>query len=49
MIERIFRVLRGGSWFDSPLFLRASSRSRYEPDYRLIDTGFRLVIVDKEQ
>lgn len=37
------RVLRGGSWYDKPMFLRASDRSRPAPDYRTYNLGFRLV------
>jgi formylglycine-generating enzyme required for sulfatase activity/uncharacterized caspase-like protein len=36
------RVLRGGSWKDSPRFLRSAVRQRYNPDYRDNDHGFRI-------
>jgi formylglycine-generating enzyme required for sulfatase activity len=36
------RVLRGGSWVDSPLILRSSFRSRFAPVYRNYITGFRI-------
>lgn len=37
------RVLRGGSWYGNPLFLRSASRYGYYPDYRDNTIGFRLV------
>ena len=38
------RILKGGSWSDSiPMFLRLDRQSAYEPDYRYINLGFRLV------
>ena len=49
MIKRIYRVLRGGSWYDDPGPLRASSRGRCGPDYRLIHSGFRLVVRIKDE
>lgn len=36
------RVMRGGSWSDGPVFLRSSTRLRYNPDNRLSTIGFRL-------
>jgi len=36
------RVVRGGSWFDSPEIARASYRNRYEPGLRNNIAGFRL-------
>jgi formylglycine-generating enzyme required for sulfatase activity len=36
------RVLRGGSWGDTPLYLRSASRNRYTPDHRIGITGFRI-------
>jgi formylglycine-generating enzyme required for sulfatase activity len=36
------RVVRGGSWFYFPQFLRAAFRLRNSTDYRLIVIGFRL-------
>jgi formylglycine-generating enzyme required for sulfatase activity len=36
------RVLRGGSWFYKPVFLRASYRTRGDADYRSSKVGFRL-------
>jgi formylglycine-generating enzyme required for sulfatase activity len=37
-----YRVLRGGSWFSKPVFLRAAFRLSNSPDYRLISGGFRV-------
>ena len=39
-----FRVLRGGSWYLWPVHLRTAHRSRYRPDGRLHNVGFRCVI-----
>ncbi|MGO9174195.1 MAG: SUMF1/EgtB/PvdO family nonheme iron enzyme [Rhodomicrobium sp.] len=36
------RVLRGGSWYDQPLFLRSAYRIGYSADRRFDDTGFRV-------
>lgn len=36
------RVVRGGSWFDSPKALRAAFRSRFTSVYRLSNLGFRV-------
>ena len=36
-------VVRGGAWLSYPQDLRAASRIRYEPSYRNVDNGFRLV------
>jgi len=36
------RVLRGGSWDDSPRGLRSAIRVRYSPVFRFNDTGFRI-------
>lgn len=36
------RVLRGGSWFDYPDYLRASLRGRNVPGLRDLNLGFRL-------
>ena len=38
------RVLRGGSWYNFPLYLRASNRSRSVPATRFFTNGFRLVL-----
>jgi formylglycine-generating enzyme required for sulfatase activity len=37
------RVLRGGSWFDTPFDLRSASRVRWLPEVRGIFGGFRVV------
>ena len=44
MIEHLIRVLRGGSWYYDPDFLRASNRSKNGPDSRHYNIGFRLVV-----
>jgi formylglycine-generating enzyme required for sulfatase activity len=38
----VSRVLRGGSWFDVPQYLRSANRDRGRPGNRIIDHGFRL-------
>jgi formylglycine-generating enzyme required for sulfatase activity len=40
--NRARRVIRGGSWANQPRSLRSSHRSRYYPDNRNSDIGFRL-------
>ena len=37
------RVLRGGSWFNDPDFLRSAGRFRFYPGYRNYGVGFRVV------
>jgi formylglycine-generating enzyme required for sulfatase activity len=37
------REMRGGSWFTSPRYLRASYRNRFPHDYRSTSVGFRVV------
>jgi formylglycine-generating enzyme required for sulfatase activity len=37
------RVIRGGSWYSSPRFVRSANRYRLVPDYRDYKLGFRLV------
>ncbi len=39
-----YRVLRGGSWYDSGSSCRVANRNRYDPDGRHDDHGFRLVL-----
>ena len=36
------REMRGGSWFTSPDYLRASYRNHFERDYRSSSVGFRV-------
>jgi hypothetical protein len=37
-------VFKGASWADcAPLFLRTSRRSAYEPSYKYVNLGFRVV------
>ena len=38
------RVERGGSWNNSSGYVRAANRSGFEPDYRSVNLGFRLVL-----
>ena len=39
-----YRVLRGGSWFADPLYVRAACRVRNVPADRSSDVGFRLAL-----
>ena len=39
----VYRVVRGGSWFDYPLAFRSASRGRNSPSCRSDDQGFRVV------
>ena len=40
------RVLRGGAWVGSPSFCRSAGRSRWDPSYRFINFGCRVVLRD---
>ena len=40
--KNIFRVYRGGSWYNSMLFARVADRDRRTPCDRLSLLGFRL-------
>jgi formylglycine-generating enzyme required for sulfatase activity len=37
------RVIRGGSWYSCPRFVRVANRYRFSPGYRDYNIGFRLV------
>jgi formylglycine-generating enzyme required for sulfatase activity len=37
-----WRVVRGGSWYVIPRFLRSADRDRGSTDFRIDDFGFRL-------
>ena len=37
------RVLRGGGYWIDPRYCRSASRFRYDPDYRSLNFGFRLL------
>jgi formylglycine-generating enzyme required for sulfatase activity len=39
-----FRVLRGGAWFDTPVFLRTTDRLMNAPDLRNTNFGFRVAV-----
>lgn len=40
--EAVRRVLRGGSWYDAPRFVRSAARDKAEPASRYANFGFRL-------
>jgi formylglycine-generating enzyme required for sulfatase activity len=40
----VFRVLRGGAWFDTPAFLRTTDRLMNAPDLRNTNFGFRVAV-----
>ena len=42
--SRSYRVLHGGSWFDSGQYCRSAHRRSYLPEYRFL-IGFRLVFI----
>lgn len=37
------RVIKGGSWFSYPMWLRSSNRNAWQPDLGRADVGFRVV------
>ena len=41
--ERSLKLLRGGSWYNSPRYVRSAYRLRNAPDGRVYDIGFRVV------
>jgi formylglycine-generating enzyme required for sulfatase activity len=43
----IYRICRGGSWFDRPQSCRSSSRNPMPPSTRLDNVGFRVVLSAK--
>jgi formylglycine-generating enzyme required for sulfatase activity len=46
-VKRVYRVLRGGSWYGNPRNCRSAYRSRNYPDYRNDYRGFRVVCVPR--
>jgi len=38
------RVVRGGSWYDSPWLCRSACRLRWRPNFRIRDQGFRVCL-----
>jgi formylglycine-generating enzyme required for sulfatase activity len=38
------RIIRGGSWYNLPVFLRAANRFSSDPDYRYFYRGFRVAL-----
>jgi formylglycine-generating enzyme required for sulfatase activity len=40
----VYRVVRGGSWYDSPMHVRSAFRNWYDPALRCVNVGFRLVL-----
>ncbi|MEM7769099.1 MAG: formylglycine-generating enzyme family protein [Cyanobacteria bacterium P01_A01_bin.37] len=41
--EKARRILRGGSWYNNPENCRSAYRGDYDPDYRSLFIGFRVV------
>lgn len=44
MSKVVYRVLRGGSWFNHARDCRSAQRSADDPGYRYDIVGFRLVL-----
>ena len=42
------RIVRGGSWYDRPIYIRSAARDWNDVTYRYSDLGFRLVLDAKE-
>jgi formylglycine-generating enzyme required for sulfatase activity/uncharacterized caspase-like protein len=40
--DKLYRLLRGGSWYNDPWDCRSANRSRYSPDDRDLVIGFRV-------
>jgi len=38
------RVLRGGSWYSKPNWVRSADRDRYDPAYCYVNGGFRVLV-----
>jgi formylglycine-generating enzyme required for sulfatase activity len=39
----LYKVLRGGSWVNLPIFVRVSIRDHFRPEFRDVSVGFRCV------
>ena len=47
--DRVNRVIRGGGWSDNaPSWVRAASRSTFEPAFRDSNLGFRCALRGRE-
>lgn len=47
--NQAYRVLRGGSWTNHAKYCRSAYRNRVGLDYRYMDSGFRVVAVQKKE